>query len=91
MDTTTIYRDIIKQVILKYAQFRPSDGSINIIYLTLQSQNACWLIGIFRFLIRVICVIRIIRDSMFLVVLGFPLSCTSTTDLGNKRIVAVAV
>jgi len=30
MDTTTIYRDIIKQVILKYAQFRPSHGSIRL-------------------------------------------------------------
>jgi ribosomal protein S4E len=30
MDTTTVYRDIIKQVILKSAQFRPSHGSIRL-------------------------------------------------------------
>jgi len=30
MDTTTTYQDIIKQVILKYAQFRPSHGNIRL-------------------------------------------------------------
>ncbi len=30
MDTQTTYREIIKQIILKYAQFRPSHGDIRL-------------------------------------------------------------
>lgn len=30
MDTTSVYRDILKETLLYYAQFRPSHGNIRV-------------------------------------------------------------